>query len=130
MDEQNSEMDYQLKNATGLGRIGGLVASAEGKTLQGPTMTTSSVSASVPQRESEVQREASIISAQTDNLLKLVGILEGRLNPILRPDTPEAKNAEGRPDPSTVIGQFIYQQANQVQRANRILSSMIERIEI
>lgn len=81
-------------------------------------------------RESEFDREGQRLSMNLEQLLKMVSILEGRIEGILRPQELKDGGGLGTPECSTELGRFIKERSSQVEYANNRIADIISRVEI
>lgn len=103
---------------------GGAIQGASSRGLVGASLAGSQV------KVGEVNSQLSLLGGSTERLQKMTGILEGKLEMVLRqvPDTNEAKEKEG--SPSTQIGSVIFDNRNRVENVIYRLDSIIRRLEL
>lgn len=80
-------------------------------------------------KQPEIPAVMDDLRIRTDLLHEIIGHLESRLEMVCRPDPADGEEADGR-STSTIMGEFLYSQADKVNHANNRLSRILRLLEL
>ena len=93
-----------------------------------PTM--SGLVGSNPVKESQIQREFSLLGGDIERLLARISTVRQKIEPILRTDAPDIGKADKELSPGVGVAQEIYQNRLKILDGCSQLENMIGRIEL